>query len=303
VIAAHLAEVYDIDVAGTTEVEPGGGVHHVRRGDGPDWIARVFPPERPVALVQGEAEILEHLADKRFPAERCATDRPVTMMGNRAVLVTEHTGGVNGRPDHSATTLLHMADLLGRLQTLSGNRGALQRVGGGWHHLSVAGGGRDEDVRILLSQLGTDGLHARLRAELESLDTGAGLPTAFAHPDFTTPNAMIQGDGTPVIIDWTNAGIAPRIQPFGQLLLAGAWDMDLVDVVAGRYHEHISLTEEELTRLPDMIRGFGVVLAGWGLLHMPAFAAQQVASLGADREMAERIAARVREVMARGQVN
>jgi Ser/Thr protein kinase RdoA (MazF antagonist) len=297
IVVQHLEETYGIDVAAASEIEAGGGVFHVRREDGPDWIARVFPAARPIDAARGDAEILRALEDQPFPAERCACDDPVSAMGDQAVLVTLHTGGMNGRPDHSVTTITAMADLLGRLQTLAAGGGALDRPGGGWHHLSVAGGGRDEDVRILLERLGTDGLHGRLRAELESLDIGAGLPTSFIHPDFTTPNAMIQSDGTPVIIDWTNAGRGPRIAPFGQLLLAGAWGIDLVDAIAGRYREHVSLTDEELDRLPDAIRGFGVVLAGWGLLNMPAYGAQQVASLDADRETAERIAERVREVV------
>jgi Ser/Thr protein kinase RdoA (MazF antagonist) len=297
VIADHLQQTYEVAVDGVSEVEPGGGVFHVRLADGPDWIARAFPAARPVDQVHGDAEILRALADQPFPAERCAHDDPVSTMGDQAVLVTLHTGGMNGRPDHSVTTITAMADLLGRLQTLAAGGGALDRPGGGWHHLSVAGGGRDEDVRILLERLGTDGLHARMRTELETLDIGDGLPTSFIHPDFTTPNAMIQSDGTPVIIDWTNAGRGPRIAPFGQLLLAGAWDLDLVDAIAGRYREHVSLTDEELDRLPDAIRGFGVILAGWGLLNMPAYGAQQVASLDADRDMAERITARVRTIV------
>lgn len=296
-IAAHLAATYGIEVDGAAEIEEGGGVFHVRRADGPDWIARWFPTERPLELAQGDAAILRFLADADFPAERCAHPDPVSVLDGRAVLVTEHTGGVNGRPDHSARTLGTMGDLLGRLHTTYGEGGALSRPAGGWHHLSRAGGGRDEDVRILLGRLGDSELHQRLREELGALDTGAGLPTALLHPDFGPDNVMVQSDGTLVVIDWTNAGRGPRIGPLGQLLAVGAWGMDLVEAVMVSYASHVSLTEEELDRLPDAIRGFGVVLAGWYAVNVPSMAAQKVNELAGDRTLAEQIGARVKELV------
>jgi Ser/Thr protein kinase RdoA (MazF antagonist) len=296
-IAAHLAATYGIEVDGAAEIEQGGGVFHVRRADGPDWIARWFPADRPLELAQGDAAILRFLADTEFPAERCAHPDPVSVLDGRAVLVTEHAGGVNGRPDHSARTLGVMGDLLGRLHTTYGEGGALDRPAGGWHHLSKAGGTRAEDVRILLGQLGDGALHERLRDELTALDTFDGLPTALLHPDFGPANVMVQPDGSLVVIDWTNAGRGARIYPLGVLLASAAWGIDLVDAVMIPYASHVSLTDEELDRLPDAIHGFGVVLAGWYAVNVPPMAVQKVNELAGDRALAEQIAARVRELL------
>lgn len=56
-IADHLRTTYGITVSGTTKIEQHGGVFLVRRADGPDWIARVFPADRPHQAVEDDAEV------------------------------------------------------------------------------------------------------------------------------------------------------------------------------------------------------------------------------------------------------
>ena len=292
-IAEHLTATYGVVVSGTREIEEGGGVFHIRRADGPDWIARVFPAGRRRGAVEDDADVLRLVAEHHFPAERLAHDEPVSMAGDRAVLVTEHVAGRNGRGDFSVGTLTALGDLLGRLQTIP----PPPRRAGGWHHVSLAGGGRDEDVRLLLADLGDGAPADAVRGHLERLDAGDGLPTAFVHPDFSTPNALVQDDGPPVMVDWTNSGTGPRIAALGPMLSSTAGRDELIDAAIGAYAVHQSLTSEELDRLVDAIWSFAVVLAAWMVVHHPAFATNSVHGLDGERRVAEHIAERVRAAL------
>ena len=64
-LRAHLEAAYGISVKGVRELDV--GVARVARSDGPDWVARVFAPERPLAAAEGDAEILGFLEDAEFP--------------------------------------------------------------------------------------------------------------------------------------------------------------------------------------------------------------------------------------------
>ena len=55
-LAAHLADRYSVEIAGLEALDI--GVFRVDRSDGPSWVARVFPPSRPLADVEGDAAIL-----------------------------------------------------------------------------------------------------------------------------------------------------------------------------------------------------------------------------------------------------
>ena len=67
-------------------------VYRLRRSESePDLVARAFGPNVERAAVDAAAQVLQNLADTRFPAERCPTDTPVLALGNgRHVLVTEY---------------------------------------------------------------------------------------------------------------------------------------------------------------------------------------------------------------------
>src|SRR5581483_1417940 len=75
-LTRHLEATYGIAVPGMRELDV--GVWHVRRADGPDWLARVFPAARPAGAAEGDAELLAGLGEAGFPAERCAHARPVS---------------------------------------------------------------------------------------------------------------------------------------------------------------------------------------------------------------------------------
>jgi hypothetical protein len=73
--------------------------------------------------------------------------------------------------------------------------------------------------------------YAALRAEIEALDTAAGLPAALTHPDFVLANVVATPESM-VLVDWAGAGWGPRVWSLAFLLYAeGAKDLRRVDVV------------------------------------------------------------------------
>ncbi len=286
-LAAHLESFYGIKVERITEIE---SVYRVDHREGPSWVARVFPEQRPLEATEGDAEILRFLEVHRFPAERCADAAPVSIFEGQSVLVTGLLPGPNGRPDQSPTTMRAMGDLLARLHTIPAADGAMARPAGSWHHLAVAGGARREDV-VALEPLMVEEKYAPLRDELTHIDLLEDLPHALVHPDFVTPNVMLTPDG-PTLIDWTGAGRGPRIAPLGWLLSAGAIDLRLVDAIVEGYGARVRLEPQELARLAGAVRAFGLILDCWTAVTYGQFLTPVVQGLAAKREQAEGIAAR-----------
>ena len=305
-LGQHLADHYGTTVTGTTELD--GGVFRVDRADGPPWVARLFPLARPVEAVQGDAEVLDLVARHGFPAERTIDD-PVTEHEGQGVLVTELVDGTNARGDTSPRIFTELGALLGRLHSIDVPDGATSRAAGSWHSLSIAGGGRDADVRALRSLLAdaatrAPSVHvasvATLDEELAALDVGEGLPTALTHPDFCPANVMRTPDGGYVLVDWTGAGTAPRVSGLGLLLSSTGGNPSLVDSVMASYLATLgdALEPAELDRLEDAIRGFGFVLGCWGVIYWGAPASQVVAGLAPTRAFARAIADRARQATA-----
>jgi Ser/Thr protein kinase RdoA (MazF antagonist) len=115
-LPAHLERRYGVSVSGVTELDT--GVYRVARPDGPDWVARVFPAARPVSAADGDARVLQALAQAGFPAERCAADSPVSVLDSQPVLVTEFVTGE--RPRGNGRTYAILGALLGRLHARPG---------------------------------------------------------------------------------------------------------------------------------------------------------------------------------------
>src|SRR5690348_89065 len=67
-LADHLEAQYGIEVAKVSELD--ANVLRIDRKDGPSWVARAFPAVRDVEVVEGDAEILQYLAEQGYPAER-----------------------------------------------------------------------------------------------------------------------------------------------------------------------------------------------------------------------------------------
>jgi hypothetical protein len=101
-LLAHLRGRYGIDlVAGTKLSVHKTYVFRIDRSDGRPWVARAFPPARPVAGVEGDAAILRFLERQDYPAERLAVDDAVSDFDGSAILVTRFVEGVQ-LPDGAA---------------------------------------------------------------------------------------------------------------------------------------------------------------------------------------------------------
>jgi hypothetical protein len=66
-LGRHLRGSYGIEVSAVRALD--AAVWRVDRRDGASWVARVFPAERPLEAVQGDAGILRSLERRGFP--RC----------------------------------------------------------------------------------------------------------------------------------------------------------------------------------------------------------------------------------------
>lgn len=304
----HLEEAYGVTVKRMTPLEPWApdGVQRVDLKGGESWVARVHGPSRPLAEVQGDAELLRFLESHDFPAERLAHPEPVTTHGSMSVIVTRLLPGTNCRDDSSPETIRGVGHLLGRLHTLPVGDGAESRPAGGWHHLSQAGGGRDEDVRILLPLLAKASArlpdtehpaHEELVAELESIDLAADLPHCLINVDFGGPN-IIKSDVTLSAIDWTGAGRGPRVQSLSTLGWGGR-DASLVDAFVAGYREYVQLEPEELDRLDRALVIHGLILHAWGAAFRGTMPSAILEWLAAERKEAELVVERTRAAFRR----
>lgn len=295
-LTAHLLDTYGAGIDGLSPLDT--GVYRVRRSDGPDWVARVYGPERAASVVEGDAEILRNLQRAGFPAERCAHELPVSTVDDYSVLMTEFVDGqkASGR----ARTYAILGALLGRLHARSG---ATVRPGGAWHHLCPQGTPRDEiaaalEVLIRARSPSSPSQHRAidaLTAEVEQSDDAADLPHAFVHPDFVPANAIVSTDGSLVIIDWAGAGRGPRLWSIGFLLwVAGATDLRLVDLVASRYRRHTRLEPTELDRLSTVLRCRSLMIECWSIGRGHRRPTTVLSGHRHDAELADRIAERAR---------
>ena len=266
-LGAHLETRYGIKVSAVTKLSPhGAGVFRVDRGDGPAWVARLYPRDaRPADKVEADAEILRFLELHDLPAERCAHLEPVSTHLGQSVLVTEF---VDGRPGEVTVEHEHaLADLLGRVHALPPASGALSRDGGAFPHDPLREGRPNEDLvaaKSFLDAIDGDvpvGRRARLdslRARLESADDCEGLPEAFTHPDMVDRNVIVTPDGRRVAVDWKGAGRGPRLASFAFLLhgagLVPGGDTEIVEAIVEGYSRHVTLEHEELARLAGAMR-------------------------------------------------
>lgn len=312
-LTSHLEARYGIQVDSLTELDV--GVWRVGRADGPDWVARKFPARRPAEAVAGDAEILRALAEREFPAERCAVTEPVSVLDGRAVLVTDWADPVprtqRREAIRAAGGLTRLGALLGNLHTLpSGSpsdsapdSAALARPGGAWHHL--ADGLPSAEIAAASRMLaGAEHLipdseraaYDALRAEIDGLDTGDGLPEALLHPDFVLANVVATPGGM-VIVDWAGTGRGPRLWSLAFLLFAeGAKDLRRIDLVLAGYRRHVTLEDEELSRLHAIATARPLVLDAWRVCNGRSTPTAAMAAAAETKSHAEAIAARARSV-------
>jgi methyltransferase (TIGR00027 family) len=291
-ITGHLASHYGIEAAGLTELDR--DVFRVDPQDGPSLVARVFPASRRLPEIEGDAAILHFLGLHEFPSERWIPTHPVTVLDERGVLVTQFATGRKPRP--SGPTFHRLGTLLGRLHALPVS-GAAARDGGAWHHLASGRPRAEVDAALALADEAAGRLTGRqrphyqaLRAEIERIDAGDGLPDALIHPDFVPANAIASARGDMVIVDWACAGRGPRLWSLAFLLwAAGASDLALVDSVLDGYRTQVELETDELARLGGMIGARPVIFECWRLGHGHKDLAAIAAGLPATRDLAAAI--------------
>jgi Phosphotransferase enzyme family len=267
-----LDSVLDVDVY---RLRPAAG--------GPDLVARAFGAGVAAATVNAAARVLTGLAGTPFPAERCASDPPVLPLGGgRHLLVTDYVEPVPA--PGPGFILAWCAGLLARLATRSAPD---LPSGGGWHRL---GGTPPDEIAEALRLGGQIGPSAgELVEALADADDGTGLPEALIHADLTPPNAVPRGDQPPVIIDWIGAGRGPRAWPLAVLLFAAGprgarRGLD-------RYSRSISLSEEELRRLPGMLITRPLALDLWSVAHERMTVQQAITRCHAHRARAQAVTA------------
>jgi Ser/Thr protein kinase RdoA (MazF antagonist) len=284
----HLVSTYGIDIAALDPLDE--AVWRVTTVEGPSWVARAFAGSA-AAGVQGQVELLRALQAGRFPAERCASDEPVSWHGRTAVLVTEW---IDGRPsDGRGRTYAYLGGLLGALHA---HEGSNLRPGGAWHHLSPIGGPRAEiDAALALMEQAPGRGREDVIAALRGLDDCADAPHALVHPDAVPPNMITTPDDKRVIVDWAGAGRGPRLWSLAfALWAAGVHSPKLVDVMITRYFRHIELTDDELTRLPGVIGARPLTMDVWAVAHRGLPVERVLERWRANRDVVERIAGQVR---------
>jgi hypothetical protein len=301
-LAEHLHDAYGVTVAGCPQLDL--GVYRVQLESGGDWVARVFPAHRSRVAVEHDAIVLQRLETAGFPAERLAAARnPVTMFGDRPVLVTRFIHGVRPRGGRAWAIL---GGLLGAVHSVAADWAT---PGGAWHHL--AGGTPGDEIAAataLLDRARADA-SARQRAhldtlldELRQLDGGDDLPQALVHPDFVPVNTIDDAHADPeqpgrgvVVIDWIGAGRGPRAWSLAFTLWAGgSYNLKLVDAVVSRYRRRITPEPEELERLGAVIRGRPLLLDCWRIAHQRYPPSTVVAQLPELHRLSELIADRAR---------
>lgn len=259
-LATHLRDVHGIEPTSVTQMS----VHHDRvlrvdRSDGPSWIARIHSPERPSAQAEGDVAVLRLLQPSGYPAERPATERPVSELDGAAVVVTEYLAGATAASGPEKITVA--ADLLGRLHALdAGAAGEVVRPGGAAGDDPRFEGAPRNDALAASSILdevdsrvtgAARRLLGRLRELVESVDAGEGLPEASLHGNLLhDPDHFVMTPDGPVVINWRSAGIGPRVAELAVLLWGAEWgEGDGVRLAVDAYRRHVEPTAHELDRL------------------------------------------------------
>jgi len=276
-LRAHIEDRYGVGVLHLERLDR--GVFSLQLRDGRRWIARVFPPSRPLEQVEGDARILQFLEQQNFPAERCANAAPVSVLYGRGILVTNYITGQS--VDTNEHTLKTFGELIGRLSILPDEEGVTAREAGALHHYSQGGGGPQSDLDAAASWLAaieedvptqSRALLASLREQIANADTCQNLPEAFIHPDPVLKNLLATESNDLTLIDWTGAGRGPRIASLALLIWAGglhqgSWSPSRVDAIVAGLRSHIRLEESELDRLAAVMQIRPLVFACMRFRH------------------------------------
>ena len=261
--------------------EPHKAMYRAERGLGVSWVVRVFSVTRPLERVLGDAAVLRYVASLGVSAERvvAASDGADSVtVGGRGVLVTEWIEGI--KPGRTPATLRRVGEAVGRLHALPPppeDDPLLQRRAGALPASDLAFG-RSCLERVARRVPGDyvaeyealrDALHAT--SDCESVPADAW---GLIHNDCHLTNVLETPTGEIAFFDWDGSGYGPRVTALGLLLYSCAvqaphedpgaslpFDLDRVDHVLEGYVRHHTLTEPEISLLPDAMRFRPAVVA------------------------------------------
>jgi len=306
-VGAHLQTRYGITVSELNALDR--DVWRVRRSDGPDWVARVFPAPRPRAAAEGDAAVLAWLAGHRYPAERLADAAPVSKLEGGAVLVTEYLASAPQEERREAVRgaggFRKLGELLAELHALPAPAPGL-RLGGAWHH--VVEGRPAEEVRAALAWLEAaelEPLRATFRPPLEAAlaALGQALPEAMLHPDFCFANVVATPQPMLQLVDWTGAGWGPRVWTLAWLLFtAAAVDANLkrLDLALSGYHAKIALVPEEVRALRVLLPARPLVIEAWKVREGRSRPEEAIRNAAGGPRIGEAVLARARTMERKG---
>lgn len=270
-LSAHMRDVYGVAVSNVTPLDM--GVYRLDRDDGPPWVARVFIPERTLQRVEGDAELLDFLADFDFPSERTAVHDAVSMLDDQPVLLTEFVEGKV--PSKSKRAIGLIGDLLGRLHAMS-TGGLSDRPGGSLHHVPGFEGLPGQDLRLAAALLADIDQRIpprrkvafdQLREVIAGADDCGDLPQSLVHPDPVLKNMIANRDNSITFVDWAGAGCGPRVVSLAQFLgvawTTSGWNQSKLSTIADAYSAHVKLTSEEIDRVGAAMRIRPMWLAAW----------------------------------------
>jgi aminoglycoside phosphotransferase (APT) family kinase protein len=270
-LVVHLRDRYGIDAIGATQLSQHVGyVMRIDRRDGDPWVARAFPPARPVSGAEGDAAVLRFLERHDYPAERLAAEDPVSELEGSSVLVTEFVDYTSMPAGQWGTVL---GDLLGRLHALPLDE-SVARPGGAEGGDSSREGRPRQDLLAALAFL--DSVDTKvaapdrdrfeeLRERVRTADAGDGLPEALVHGNFLAgnPDHAVMTDDGPVVLNWKSAGRGPRLVDLGWVLW-GCWNETDAIPVIDAYRRHVELNGEELDRLEAVMAIRPLYLTSFG---------------------------------------
>jgi len=105
-----------------------------------------------------------------------------------------------------------------------------------------------------------------LRAQVASADDCDDLPVALIHPDPVLKN-VIAKDAALTLVDWTGAGVGPRIISLAPLLMGAVrptgWDRAALGNIAAAYRAHVQLEPGEIERLGSALLIRQLWFAAW----------------------------------------
>jgi len=269
----YLERHYSISITEMTRLDR--SVYRIDRRDGESWVVRAFPADRPVERVQGDAEILRFLEKQGFHAERIANPDAVTFPGGQGVIVTKYVEGKPAVADMS--TFFKFGEMLGQLDNLPAESGAIAREAGSLHHYSKLEGLPRNDLDAAVSWLSqiadrtpvkSRGLREQLLKSLGSADDLHDLPRTLIHPDPVLKNLIEKPSHELTLIDWTGAGKGPRLLALAILiwssaLAQGGNKSQRISAAIAGYRSQVKIGENELARLYSAMSLRPLLFACW----------------------------------------